>query len=275
MFLLIVRMKLFILIILFQLFVIVSFADNYPTGARNAGMANTGVMFSDFWSIQHNQAGLGFAENFEVGIYSENSFLVKELTLNSGALVYPSKLGVFGLSLTHFGYSQYNESKIGFAYSKKLSEKFSVGIQFDYLNTHFSEEYGNKSTMAVEIGILAKPIEKLSIGAHVFNPTQSEIAEYDNEKIPTIFSVGMGYTFTEKVVLAIETEKDILEPMIFKTGIEYQVVDNLFLRAGISTNPIKNSFGLGYKMKNFTADISFSTHQSLGMTPHVSLMYTL
>jgi len=33
-------------------------ADNYPVGARSAGVANASVTYADLWSAFNNQAGL-------------------------------------------------------------------------------------------------------------------------------------------------------------------------------------------------------------------------
>jgi len=51
------------------------------------------------------------------------------------------------------------------------------------------------------------------------------------------------------------------------------VIKDFFIRAGISTNPVQNSFGIGYVHNRLKADIAFSTHQLLGITPHFTVIY--
>ena len=51
---------------------------------------------------------------------------IKELSHGALALALPTNAGTFGLSYSYFGYSKYNESKIGLAYAKKLFEKISA-----------------------------------------------------------------------------------------------------------------------------------------------------
>ena len=51
------------------------------------------------------------------------------------------------------------------------------------------------------------------------------------------------------------------------------ITDIFYLRGGISTNPTLSSFGFGLQMKNFKMDISSSFHQTLGITPGISLIY--
>ena len=263
-------------LILFNLFfVFYSYSnnDNYPTGARSAGMGNSSVTLFDVWSTHHNQAGLARIEKPTIGFHHENKFIVKEYALQSLAFVLPTKSGNFGLSLSYFGYSKYNESKIGLGYGKKLGDKISIGVQIDYFNTYISENYGSKGTALGEVGILAEPMENFFVGVHVFNPTMSQVADYDNERIPTIFKIGLGYKFADNLFISGETEKDIDFSPVFKVGVEYMMMDDFYLRAGISTNPIQNSFGIGYVLNKLKVDVAFSLHQVLGVTPHFTVVY--
>ena len=97
--------------------------DNFPTGARYTAIGNIGVMCSDLWSVSQNQAGLGFYNHLVAGFYHENRFALSQLSLHSIAFTVPTGTGTFGLSCTYFGYSLYNESKIGLAFGKSLSDK--------------------------------------------------------------------------------------------------------------------------------------------------------
>ncbi len=268
-----IRALLILFIILFNFHSIFAGNENYPVGARSAAMGNATVMMSDLWSIHHNQAGLASIENISVGFHFENKFIFPEYGLQSAAFVFPTKTGVLGLNLSYFGYSKYNETKIGLAYAKTFYDKFSIGIQLDYLNTYIAEGYGNKGTAVFEAGIMTEPVENLYVGAHIYNPTRSKIADYDDERIPTIMRIGLGYNFADKVFLSVETEKDLVNKAIFKAGIEYDFLKNIYLRTGISTNPYQTAFGLGYVFKRLKADIAFSTHQILGITPHISINY--
>ncbi len=247
--------------------------ENWPIGGRSSGMANASVTLNDLWSIHNNQAGLTGIKNFSAGLYYENRFGLKNLGLKAGAIAVPTKSGVFGLSITHFGYSQYNESKIGLAYAKAFGTKFSAGVQLDYLSTHIAENYGNSSALAAEIGLRYQINKNLCIGAHIFNPTRAKVADYNNEHAPTIARLGLSYAFSEKLILAAESEKDIDYDPVFKAGIEYRPIKQLYFRTGISTNPVLNAFGFGLEFKSFNLDFSASYHQALGFTPQVSLIF--
>jgi hypothetical protein len=268
-------MKKLLLLSLFVSYFTFCFAgsDNFPIGARSAGIANTSVTLFDIWSVHHNQAGLGFVTKAGAGAYYENRFLVKELSLKGGVIAYPIKAGTFGVSVSSFGYANYSESKFGLAFGKAFGEKFSAGIQLDYLTTHIGENYGKHGAVAGEIGIQAKPLKNLTIGAHLFNPTRAKLADYSNERTPTIIRLGLDYKFSDKVFVAVETEKDIDHKPVFKAGLEYTPSEVLYLRAGISTNPSLSSFGFGLKLKQFRLDFASSFHSVLGYTPQVGVMY--
>jgi len=75
------------------------------------------------------------------------------------------------------------------------------------------------------------------------------------------------------VTVAIESEKDIDQSAIFKTGIEYHVIEKLFVRGGIATNPTYSTVGFGLKLKQFDIDFATNYHQQLGYTPQFSLTY--
>ncbi len=248
--------------------------ENFPVGARSASMGNASVSLIDLWSVQHNQGSLGFLRNASAGVYYENRYSLKELSLKGGAVVLPIKGGTFGLCISNFGYSQYNESKYSLSFGKTLSEKLSIGVAMDYLSTKIGEGYGSKGVIAAEVGILAKPMKGLTIGAHIFNPTKTKLADYNNERVPTIIRLGANYRFSDKVLVAVETEKDLSLQPIFKAGIEYKAVREFYLRAGIGSNPTLSSFGFGLNFKSVKIDISGSYHQVLGFYPQFGLMYT-
>ncbi len=256
-------------------FTVVAFAgnDNYPIGARSSAMGNASVSLSDVWSAQHNQAGLGFVRDISAGVYYENRFLIKEISIRGAAVALPVKGGTFGLCITNFGYTLYNENKYSLSFAKAFGEKFSMGIAMDYLTTKIAEGYGSKGLLAAEVGMIAKPIKNLSIGVHVYNPTRAKIASYNDERLPTIIRLGADYSFSDKVILAIETRKDIAQKEEFRAGIEYKAVKEFYLRIGISTNPTLSCFGFGINLKNLKIDFAANYHQVLGISPQLGLSY--
>lgn len=243
-------------------------------GANNTAMGNATVMRYDLWSAFHNQAGLAHLQTMNAGFYYESRFTMKELGMQAFTFALPTSTGTFAASFANYGYSKYFEQQAGLAYAKAFGDKFSAGIQFDYLRT-FIAEYDEKSNFTFELGIISEPIDNLFIGAHVYNPIITSLTSDGYDKIPTILRIGVGYNINDKAFLCLETEKDIDEKTSIKVGLEWKLIENLMLRGGIGNNPLNSSFGIGYRHKKLTTDIAFTYHPILGATPHIGISYGL
>ncbi len=244
-----------------------------PVDGRSAGMANASITTVDLWSNFRNQAGLANIENPSGGFLYENRFGLYQVSTKALALAIPVNSGCFGINYSYFGYSEYNESKAGIGFGKKLADFLDIGIQLNYMHTYITENYGNRGNVTFEAGLLAKPVPDFTIGFHVFNPLHTSISKSINEHIPTIIRAGMGYTFNNKTFLTIETRKDMEQPSAFKFGGEHFLFDFLYIRTGIITNPVKYSFGFGMEYKGFYGDIGFISHPELGFSPRLSIYY--
>ena len=119
--------------------------DNHNLSARSTAMGGAGVTLLDLWAVHYNQAGLAGIEAITAGVYYDNRFALKELSVKGVALALPlpgTGQNVLGVSMSYFGYSEYNDSKVGLAYGKKLGDKYSVGIQLNYIQTKIGRDYG-------------------------------------------------------------------------------------------------------------------------------------
>ncbi len=263
--------------ILFILFLIlnstVASGEWIAKGGRSASMGYASAAVSDFWSINNNQAGMAFYEKTAAGIYYENRFLVNELATQSGAFTYKTKYGMLGASIEYSGDADYNTTTAGIAYAMKLGTRFAAGIQLDYIRTSLGEEYGKRSNVTFDAGMIIKLTEELTFGVHTFNPVHVKLSEYNNERIPVIMNAGFGYTFSDKLILTAEAYKNSEFPMEFRTGAEYKLNKIAFARIGLSTNPARITFGFGMQMKNITLDLSSSIHNELGYSPQASLQF--
>jgi hypothetical protein len=240
------------------------------SGAKGAAMANAASTFQDVFSITSNQAGIAFLENTTVGLLAEQRFLSADIRQFGVVAAMPSKFGSFGLLIQTFGFDVYNEQKIGLTYSRKLSKKFAIGVQFDYLNTRISE-YGSFSGISFEGGLQAEVLKNLWLGASFSNPFKIEIAP--DEYLPTQLNFGLSYRFSDKIFLATEVQKDFEYPASVKVGLDYRIIEPLSIRLGVGTEPIQNSFGVGIHLKNLTLDFAARYHQILGFTPTFSMTY--
>lgn len=243
-------------------------------GARQAGMGRTSVSITDFWSIQNNQAGIALADKVGIGIYYENRFLINELSNKNAAVVVPTRIGVLGLTYSHFGYDLYSDMKIGLVYARSFGQYFRMGVQLDYLLTSLGDNYGTKSNVTFEIGVQSDVTENLTIGAWVYNPIQVKLTDYNQEKIPAIFRLGLSWKIMKGFLANIEAEKNTnYAPIVIKGGLEYGINEKFFFRGGFSTREEIFSMGFGFNIKFIRFDISAVMHQSLGFSPQASLIF--
>lgn len=238
-------------------------------------MAHASINNTDVWAMNHNVGALAYLESFEVSGYYENKYLLKELNVTGLAAAYPTKFGTFGLSASTFGFDLYRHSEIGFGYSLKLAKFISAGVKLNYLNYRFGLDYGVKHSFTAELGIMAKIKDKVAIGAHVYNITRTKMADFENERIPTIISLGVTYFVSDKINLTLEAEKDIDRQMSFKLGMDYQIHKMFSFRVGTSSGPWLATMGFGFNFKGLKIDLASSYHFQLGYSPQFSVSYQL
>jgi len=266
--------KIFTLILQISIFGFSTYAQEFYAGAQQAGMAHSSVMNGGLWSIGHNQAGITDVKRTSVGLYTENAYFLNELGYRVLAGVMPTKTGHFGLSLSYFGFSLYNRTMLGLAYAKKLSKTLSVSVQLDYFYINTDGYTGAISVPAGEIGLRYMPIQNLNIGFHVFNPLPWKTDLLANDNLPQIYRVGMGYTFSEKLMLTMEGDFYSGNKPYLRTGLLFYVNKYFDICAGFNALTRSYSTGLSMKYKSVTADLAFSKHLILGYTPHFSVAYS-
>lgn len=251
-------------------------ADNYRAGARSVALSNAFVSISDPWSTFHNQATLANLSNFSAGVFYESKFMLDELSLAAGTVVLPTPNSTLGFSFYQFGKGTFKESKIGLAYSKRLSEKLNAALQFDYFYYRFPENEKGKGFPTFETGITYQTTPQLTLGLHVFNPVKNGMKTYfGKEQMPVTFRFGGHYLFSDMVLFALEIQKESDLKPLAKCGLEFLPLKNLVLRFGVSGRPAQISAGLGYSFARITTNIAFSYHGNLGFSPSVSINYQL
>lgn len=248
--------------------------DNSPVGAPATAMGGIGIAFSDVFAAHNNQAALAFIESNSIGIYTERRFSGANLLRFNASAALKTKAGVFGLDLNYFGISAYNEQKVGISYARMLADRFSIAIQLDYLGINI-EEFGSKAFATFEVGLFYGLTQDLSMAAHIYNPLRAQISEFEDDRTPAIMKLGLQYEPSEKVRVGLELEKDIDFDPVWRSGIEYQISDPVFLRAGYASNPDLFSAGVGFSWSQLQLDLAANWHQQLGVSPQLSLAYVL
>ena len=269
--------KPFFLFFLSLFYCFTSKAQGYQAmGARSMSLANASVAIEDIWAFHHNPAALAEIKKFGFGVSYENRFLLKELQSQGLTTVIPLKSGVLSIGNQSFGYNEFRAYRSGLGYSLKLSNFLALGVQINHHLVRINSFYGSHQTLTGEIGFLAKVNDNLKIGVSVFNISRNKLSEYTEDRYTTLLRIGSGYKISKKLLLLCEAEKNVDYPLRLKSGIEYQPIDDFYLRGGFATDPIEYSFGVGYCYKKYyKIDIGSAYHQIIGWSPHFSFTVQL
>jgi hypothetical protein len=241
-------------------------------GARQTGMAQVCVMNYDLWSSFHNQAGLAFNKSFSFGINYENRFNLKELGTRSAAITFLTGRVSLGAVYSHFGYSDFRRQMTGLACGMPLSNIIAAGVQIDYFTEKTTGEYNNNQLLTCEAGIIITASKNVKIGIHVFNPIPNSIRKSDKA---TGLRAGAGINLSKELFAGIETEMSTGKNLIIRSGFEYEAAKKFLVRGGFSTENSSFCFGFGYRTGPAMIDFGFATHEQLGITSSVSIIFSI
>ena len=228
---------------------------------------------ADVFSFGANQASLATANSFSAGVFSERRFMLSDLNVFSAAFALPTSSGNFGLQVHRFGNSSYNETQAGLAYARKLSEYIDVGIQFNYYGMHIAG-YGNAATFNFEGGAIFHFTDNLHGGVHFYNPTSATLGKNEEERLPAVYSAGVGYDASENFFVTAEIEKTENLPLSVNASIQYKFSELFLARGGIVSGTSVYFLGAGFILHNLRIDAFASVHPQLGVTPGLLLIYT-
>lgn len=228
-------------------------------------------LHNDAFSFVGNQAALAGIKKISVGVYGERRFVLADLSSYQLAFALPTSSGSFGLLANYFGGSSYNESQFALAYARNLG-KIDVGAQFNYQQLKVTG-YGNASAINFEAGAILHVNEQFQTGIHIYNPTRVSIGKNVEEKLPFVYSFGMGYDASDKFFIGTEIEKVEDQPVNINSGLQYSFDEKLFARVGVSSATSSFYLGVGFLWNGFRIDVAASLHPSLGVTPGMLLVY--
>ncbi len=243
-----------------------------PIAAGYTGIGANSLNHVDVFSFTSNQAALAQIKYAAIGLYGERRFLLSELNYFKAVLALPTSTGNFGLKTLYYGFSDYNETQIGLAYGRKLGTKVDIGAQFNYNAIRISG-YGNASAINFEIGTILHLTEKMHTGIHANNPVGGKFGKNEEEKLPSVYTIGLGYDASEKFFFGAEVVKEEDQPVSVNAGLQYKFIQQLHARMGLSSATSTAWIGVGLNLRSFRIDISSSYHQQLGLTPGLLLLF--
>lgn len=243
-----------------------------PVAVGYTGLGAYSLDHADVFSFTGNPAALAQLKNASAGVYGERRFLLSELTNYTMVIGLPTASGNFGVKAGYSGFNDYNETQLGIAYGRKLGRKVDIGAQFNYHGIRIAG-YGNESAISFELGTILHITEKLNAGVHVNNPVGGKFGKDRQEKLPSLYSFGLGYDASEKFFASVEIEKEEDQPVNVNGGMQYKFLPQLLVRAGISSATSTGWLGIGLTLNSFRLDITAGYHPQLGITPGVLLIF--
>ena len=133
--------------------------------------------------------------------------------------------------------------------------------------------YGNASTISFELGTVLHISERLHAGLHVSNPVGGKFGKNDTEKLSSVYAFGVGYEASSKFFVSAEIEKEEGRDINVNAGMQYKLIPQLLVRAGMLSATSQAWFGVGLMLKSFRLDITASYHPQLGITPGLLLLF--
>ena len=267
-------LKISVSVLLLFLHLTTSGTDHYrfSAGAGEAGTGYACTTKTGFWSSFHNQALLANNPSFSIGINYQDRFGLKELGTRSIGLKIPAGKSSIGVFYSHFGYSDFYRQMTGLASGIKLSDKIDAGVQVDYFSERTSGEYNNNQSVTCETSLLITAFDNIRIGINLFNPVPNSLRK---TFLPTRLSIGAGTDLSKVLFAGIVAEMSSGSNLIIRTGFEYEAIKNLWIRGAFISENTSFCFGVGFLAKIAQIDLGFETHERLGITSSISLIFKI
>ena len=243
------------------------------TASYNGICAYSGEQ-ADVLSFATNPAALPQTKNAGVAVYGERRFLLPELSryaINAG---FTTTSGAFGWSMLHTGGGGYAETSAGIAYGRKLGARISAGVQFNYYSIRASG-YGQSAAISFAAGTLLTLTDKLRGGVCAINPAGGKFGKDHSEKLPSVYSLGLGYDASQKCFIGMEIVKEEDLPVNVNAGVHYAFHQRCFVRAGVAA--VTGSFwaGAGLLVNAYRLDVICNYHPQLGISPGLLILFNI
>ncbi len=244
------------------------------SGPISSSMGFVKVFDSSPWAGLNNVANLSARTRFAVAASYQMRFNMDELSSRAATLLAPTGLGNFAATIFQSGYAKSNYSRYGLSYSRLFGQKVAAGLQFNYLSHHI-EAADNANTFYTGLGLNFNISEQWDVGVYIQNPEQASL-EYEETlyQVPTFFNAACLWSPSSHFIMVAELEKQLEYDMVYKTGLQFNFKDKLFLRGGIKGQPVEMTFGGGVRLAGFSIDVGFAHHQQLGLTSGAGLSYS-
>ncbi len=292
-----------------------------PYSVKGEAMGGSNVTISDPSSIFVNPASISnvnkrafyFISGYYWGILQfGTSYVIPTKQGNLGFFVGGVYVGGFegyevdpNGDIRSIGTFSYMGTQLGFGFSRYLTDKFAVGSNAKIIYEQFGG-YSNAYSVALDVGtyyntgyrdlVIAAVVRNFGFDLkpsgqftkYVYEASlEDTIQNYSSYKLPAIFSFGMAMSVLRsaygKIILALQIDHPIDNLENYNVGLEYSLLDIIFLRLGYKIYQNVNeavagangiNFGLGIKYGRFGLDYGFYNKGILPPINQLSLNYS-
>ncbi len=249
--------------------------ENVDISPRARGMGDAAVAVADdAFAPYFNPAGLARITGVTLG----NSYVkpygldFSEQMYLGGVIPGTSRLGNFGFGIRRFAVT-YEDVDLatettytlahGIMLFEDLHSSVSVGTALNFYSLEFGEtvtgiDPGSDVVGGLDVGLLVTVHRRTRIGVMVKNLNNPQIGE-DNQELTSRLHGGIAYLPYEGVTTTFEFENTIDGETQYHGGMEFAILGDLFLRAGVITNPNKMTGGFGYMYQGFMVNYGYSS----------------
>ncbi len=240
-------------------------------GARASGVGYTSSCLADEWSIFNNVSGLAKVKRPTAAFTYDAQPSFKNFNKTAAVFAMPLKIGVTGLGIYRFGDELYNEQILSGAFASTFGIA-SLGLNINYIQYN-TEGFARKDAVSISAGGIANITPIISVGAYITNINQPKLSNGDNERLPTILTLGISFKTTQNLIIATEIRKDLDYEATWKAGIEYTFHTKFVFRTGVNVNPNAGFFGFGFKTKKISLDYAYAYSFDIGGRHQATVSY--
>ena len=287
--------KIYLLLSIFSGLIAQVASEHLYYGASSLSMAGSDIAIpKSSWSMFVNPAGIAEQKTLSL-VASTESLFGQDYFSHSlfGIQFRVPKAGSFGLSIEDFsvaysGNSLSRETAVGFHQGIMLRSDRNSTISFVYGIKSYTIDYGSsagvsgdgsdgielgsQSSWGVDIGLLASLAERIRFGARAFNINSPTLGDANGAvRLPQRAQVGIAFSPYDLVWTTAALTKSSGHPTHFHGGMSYNILDNVFLKAGVQANPNRFTTGFGVFIKKIRIDYGLMTHPVLPLSHQVSI----
>lgn len=241
-------------------------------GMRSMGLGQNGLISTSLF----NPALIALSDQKEIQIKYYNRYGLAELQTIGGSFLYPNHFLPASIDISSFGYDEYRESMFRFAVGKRITERWTIGISVQYamIQTLLLDEH--YSSLSTDIGIAYLLSDKTRIGVSLLNMPSIFFGDEAgvNSFMDYYFRVGLQWGIIDDLSVIGSVGTDNKKSITGSLGVEYELLQSFYIRAGINTSPLLPSFGIGYSFSSLTVDMAAVSHTVLGISTGISITYS-